>query len=184
MPSVSDSTVVVTVHTIPREQPSAEADERMLTYDDPRRKILEHLPERERSLFANQVHFAIRAGAATAEAVAARVEREYLHREAQHEKYRDTIRAEQARRALSVLVGCPGEVAEFIRWAFEYEALPREERERLKAGRGEQHRRTNLDRQPPTDKQIRLCRALGYAGAIESKAHASEIIDRLKGVWA
>ena len=152
----------------------------MLTYDDPRRNILEHLPERERSLFANQFHYAIRAGAPTVEAVKARVEREYLHREEQHQKFRDTIRAEQARRALSVLVGCPGEVADFIAWCFEYEALPRDQRKRLKDSRGEQHRRVYLDQQPPTEAQIRYCRALGWTGLVESKADASRIIDSLK----
>jgi hypothetical protein len=73
-----------------------------------------------------------------------------------------------------------GEVADFIDWCSEYEALPREARERLKAGRGEEHRRAYFARQPATEKQVAYCRALGWTGPVESKAHASEIIERLK----
>ena len=38
----------------------------------------------------------------------------------------------------------------------------------------------HINQQPPTGKQVDYCRALGWQGTIESKAHASEIIDRLK----
>jgi len=34
--------------------------------------------------------------------------------------------------------------------------------------------------QPPTNKQRSLLERLGYAGTIESRAHASELIEKLK----
>ncbi len=82
---------------------------------------------------------------------------------------------------LDVLAGYPDEAAAFAEWALEWESLPAEERAKRKRHRSEEHRQQWLDAQPPTEKQVRYCRMLGYQGAIESKRHASEIIDRLKG---
>ncbi len=68
----------------------------------------------------------------------------------------------------------------FIDWLSAWDALPRAEKERIKAERGEGYRREWLEGQPPTAKQCDYLRALGYTGEIRSKRHASELIDRLK----
>ncbi len=68
----------------------------------------------------------------------------------------------------------------FSAWLSAWEALPREEKERIKAERGEGYRRQWLAGQVPSAKQIAFVRRLGYRGAIRSKRHASAIIDRLQ----
>lgn len=74
----------------------------------------------------------------------------------------------------------PDEADAFAQWCVEWENLPREERERQKTARGEEHRREWMAQQSPSAAQVRYCRSLGWAGEITSKQHASEIIDQLK----
>lgn len=71
----------------------------------------------------------------------------------------------------------PAEALAYAQWCLDYEALPREERERCKRDRGEQYRTAHMDRHAPTDKQVEYLRRMGYDGPIDSKAFASSLID-------
>ena len=62
-------------------------------------------------------------------------------------------------------------------WALEWEALPPEERAHRKRQRDDEHRLAYMRAQPPTDKQIACLRRMGHAGPIDSRAHASGLID-------
>ncbi len=78
---------------------------------------------------------------------------------------------------LALLDRHPDEALAYAQWCLDYEALPREERERRKRDRGEQYRTAHMDRQAPTDKQVEYLRRMGYDGPIDSKAFASSLID-------
>ncbi len=71
----------------------------------------------------------------------------------------------------------PAEALAYAQWCLDYEALPREERERQKRQRGDQYRLNYMDRQPPTERQIEFLRRRGYTGRIDSKQHASSLVD-------
>ncbi len=155
-------------------------DAMMLTHDDPRRQLLDYFPRHQRSTVANIFLGAVRAGATTVPDVLQRVERAFLGRLDAGQRYRDVLAQQQARAALDILAAHPHRAADLAAWCLEWEALPREERERLKAQRGDEHRRQWLEEQPATPKQRDYLRALGYTGEIRSKAHASQLIDELK----
>lgn len=148
----------------------------MLTHDDPRRQLLSHYPEHQRSAMANLFLFAVRRGAGDPEAVLATALADLRGRLGTWGREEGTVRAQ-----LATLMQHRAAALNFAGWALAWESLPREERERQKAQRGDQHRQRYLDTLEPTERQVRFCRSLGWSGAIESRAHASEIIDRLKG---
>ena len=64
------------------------------------------------------------------------------------------------------------EALDYARWAVWWESLSVQEKRRVKAEKW-------MSTQPPTEKQTKYLRALGYHGEIESKLHASELIDKL-----
>ena len=148
---------------------------------DTRRRFLDRFPDSLRSVVANSFIDATRAGAATVPDVQRCVERAWLCRLDAGERVRDGLTRRRAQTVLDALAAHPDEAADFAAWALEWASLPAEERARRKRCRSEEHRRAWLDAQPATPRQINYCRLLGYQGAIESKRHASEIIDRLKG---
>jgi len=64
------------------------------------------------------------------------------------------------------------EAVDSARWAIQWDRLSDPEKQRVKAERW-------MAEQPPTEKQVKYLRSLGYDGEVESKLHASELIDRL-----
>ncbi len=152
-----------------------------IVHQDTRRRFLDHFPDPMRSLVANSFIDATRAGAATVPDVQRCAERSWLCRLDSGERVRDGLARRRAQAVLDALAAYPDEAAAFAEWALEWASLPAEERARRKRCRSEEHRRAWLDSQPATERQIAYARLLGYQGAIESKRHASEIIDRLKG---
>ncbi len=78
---------------------------------------------------------------------------------------------------LALLDRHQGQALAYAQWCLDYEALPREERERQKRQKAEQYRTASMDCQPPTEKQVSYLRRLGYTGRLDSKAHASSLID-------
>ena len=149
---------------------------------DNRRAFLERFPEHLRSTIANTFLCAIRAGATAEADVVYRVERAYLCRLDAGERVRDGLARRRAQAVLDALTAHPEQAAAFAAWCLEWESLPAEERAKRKRCRSEEHRRAWLAAQPATERQIAFCRALGHTGPIESKVHASEIIDKLRGV--
>ena len=147
----------------------------MLTYDDPRRQLLAHYPEHQRSAIANLFLFAVRRGAGDPEAVLAAVLAELRGRLGTWGREDQAVRAQ-----LATLMQHRADALDFAGWTIDWESLPREERERQKGERGDRHRRQWTDNQPPTEKQVGYLRSLGYTGEVRSKTHASQLIGELK----
>jgi len=72
------------------------------------------------------------------------------------------------------------EAVKFAQYVIWRENLTPEEHARLKAIQAEEGRRAWMETQPPTEKQINYLRLLGYEGEVESRGHASQLIDELR----
>ena len=144
------------------------------------RAILARVSPYAANLLSMALREPIRRGEGDPAAIRAAAEARLLAWEGRDDRHRDATRAAAARAALDAMAGHPDELAAFIAHCAEWERLPAAERERLRAQRGDQHRRQWLEEQPATPKQRDYLRALGYTGAIRSKAHASQLIDELK----
>lgn len=153
--------------------------------NDPRRDdLLERVVITRRSTLVNDGLAITRAGEdRPAEVVAALLER-VERRIADAERYGDKLAAYEWTNALDALTRPRQQALAFGAWLIDWAAASAEERARVKAGRGEQHRRAYFEQQPPTPKQLEYLRGLGHTGEVRSKAHASELIDHLKQRWA
>ena len=146
--------------------------------------FLEQFPILQRGVVKNSFHHAVRAGERTPEGIVRWVERWFLGKLERGARFRDGVAQEKARAILDALAAYPEEALALAEEVLDYEALPEEERQRLKAARSEEHRLAWMEQQEPTPKQVAYCRALGYRGVIESRRHASQIIDKLRAVRA
>jgi hypothetical protein len=144
------------------------------------RAILTQINPHAANLLSMAVREPIRRGESGPAAIRATAEARPLAWEGCDDRRRDATRAAAARAALDAMTGHPDELAAFVRHCIANESLPAEERRQLKVERNEPYRREWMGQQPPTEQQVRYCRMLGYQGAIESKAHAADIIDRLR----
>ncbi len=144
-------------------------------YDDRRRLFLACVPEGLRSQITNVLLARVRAGAHSPEAVVDDALRRLRERIGGWGKEDPAVR-----QMLALLLRHRADALAFASWCVEWERLPADEKERQKAARGEAHRRQWLEEQPPTVKQCDYLRALGHAGEVKSKRHASELIDQLK----
>ena len=152
----------------------------METQTDPSREILDHLPQKERSLFTNIALDQVRGGIAATGAIVAGMAAEYRRRAAAAVRYGNPFALEAARRGVAVIHDHPDAVLAFAAWAILWDELPPEERVKRKATQAKAHVVAWTRSQPPTVKQITYVRALGWTGEIESRAHASLLIDALK----
>ncbi len=140
--------------------------------------FLDRFEQPLKSSISNLFLAPVRSGAARfPRAVLAEVLRELQGRRARAAAggWRETF--ELAGTILATIAAHEGEAIAFGAWALEWEALPREERERQKRQRGDQYRISYMDRQAPTEKQVEYLRRMGYTGRIDSKAHASSLVD-------
>ena len=152
-----------------------------IVHDTPARAILARLTPYSANLLSMAVREPIRRGVTDPATIPSVAEARLLAWEGRNDRHRDASRAAAARAALDVMVACPDQLVAFIGHCLEWEALPPGKRAEVKQARGHEHRRAWLAAQPATERQIAFCRALGHTGPIESKQHASEIIERLKG---
>ncbi len=144
----------------------------------PSKALLDRFEQPLKSSISNLFLAPVRSGAARfPRAVLAEVLRELQDRRARAAAggWRETF--ELTGTILATIAAHEGEAIAFGAWALEWEALPREERERRKRDRGDQYRISYMDRQGPTERQVEYLRRMGYRGPIDSKAHASSLID-------
>lgn len=136
-------------------------------------KFLEQFPRRLMGCIADEFCKAVRDGYKTPEAVitAIALKRERVGYQSQ---------PLEALMAEGVLTS-EGAV-EFAEFIIEREALPWEEKQRLKEAsrleKGGEYAKLHMATQPPTDKQLSYLRFLGCSEIPESKLEASELIDR------
>ncbi len=149
---------------------------------DDRKRILERFPQNRRAYVANTVLFAVRAGAKNPLQVLVDVNKTLtgaLERARRWNNQSGII--ERTEQVYIILHEHHEEAMDLCRWALWWESLPQAERDRQKAARGAEHRQAYMESQPASEKQVAYIRALGFAGEVTSKAHASELIDQLRG---
>ncbi len=144
------------------------------------RALLARFPNARRSYVANTFLYAVRAGARTPAAVLAAVEHTLRETYARSQRWAFSDTTERTEEVSTVLNEHHDEALAFAAWAIDWEALSPGEKERQKAAKGAAHRQTYMEQQPPTDKQRSYLAALGYHGEITSKAHASDLIDKIR----
>ena len=135
-------------------------------------------PTTRRAYVTNCFLFACRRGASTPAAVLAAVERELLQAVARASHWRE--RAARDQEVYAVIRAQHAAALAFAGWALAWERLTPTDKARLRAGQREQYLRAWMEEQPATARQRAYVRALGYTGDVTSKAHASELIERLK----
>lgn len=131
-----------------------------------------------RSLIASQFFAAVRAGADTVEDVIRTVKGDCHFRMV-------TSKGEiwTAQRQLLCLLETE-EARRYAQEVIEREALPAEEKRRLKVERQERHRRDYLRARLPTERQLRFLKSLGCNETPASRLEASDLIDQRQRVQA
>ncbi len=148
--------------------------------------LLDHVPTGQRGPLSNRYRNVIRKGRAqTAVGVHGLVVAEVCEQLASAERWHpDSEYTLFLADLAALLCGHTDEGLAFAAYCLADEALPPEERRRRKAAQAAEAVRAHQDRQPPTEKQVAYLRRLGYTGAIDSKAHASSLIDiYTRGGW-
>jgi hypothetical protein len=74
----------------------------------------------------------------------------------------------------------PEEALALVAHNVERQSLPRDERQRLRKASGAFYKRQSMETKSPTEAQIRYLRDLGYEGSIDSRLHASDLIDQIR----
>lgn len=139
------------------------------------RAFLAHFPPEQKSHVANLFLTPVRAGHHDPHGVHAAVYADLRQRIEQAERWgrenaRDRFILDQVRADYDGAL-------DFARWALAYEQLSPAEKARQKASRAREAIEFHMDRDEPTEKQVAYLRARGYVGPIESKRHASALID-------
>lgn len=140
--------------------------------------FLERFDPARRSYVMNLFCFAIRRGMRTPLQVLVSVEQELRQVYARSGNWPDM----QARTELvyTMINQYFEEALAFAVYALEWEKLTPAEKQRQRAAKGEEYRMAWMEQQPATDRQRSYLQLLGYTGDVTSKAHASELIERLK----
>ena len=138
--------------------------------EDPRRRILERFSDPgDRSVLANRVLGIVRAGERDPQKIIWR----------SVNSIRAYARARGARdlRLLPIVEAHLGEFEDFARWALEWQARPRRERDAIKAARGEQYQERAMEKLPATQAQLDLLGRLGVKLVPANRREASALID-------
>lgn len=143
------------------------------------RDFILQFPVRDRGPAAEAFHRAVRAGASTSTEVVAAVRRQALD-DLPPSSYPDPVKSDRARALLRGLEDDPAGARELAQHAIAWNALPLEERNRLKADRRAEHARAHLAQYPPTEKQLDYLRALGCDETPANRLVASLKIDELR----
>lgn len=122
---------------------------------DPRKRFLDLFPTYHRSTIANRFYYAVRNGCIDIAAVVVCVVGE-------SRRLRDDG-------AVRIIQENPAAAHEFADYAIEWEQLPHQVKHKIKQQKSEIHKEEYLRTQPPTDKQIKYLKALGYSKEVKSK---------------
>jgi len=151
------------------------------------RKLLDFFPQNEKSTIANLYLAQVRSGQATTPEAVHRLALEALRerwgraieysRQPWGNRDAELARAERLAEQLGILTRQAAAGVAYGAWALAREALSPAERERRKNSNGAQYVRSSMDREPATEPQISHLRKLGYTGDIQTKGHASSLID-------
>jgi hypothetical protein len=137
--------------------------------------LLDQFPQERRSVIANQFFTAVREGSITVDEVLRSVKGDAIRRM----MFPENRERWNTQRQLVALLGTEA-AREYVRQVLEREALPPEEKLRLKAERQERFRRDYLRAQTPTEKQLSYLKSLGCKTVPTDRQHASELIEAHK----
>jgi hypothetical protein len=144
---------------------------------DPR-AWLDHIPPLKRSTVANWFHQAVRGGARTPAAVYAQVLKTATRR---LQDARDTATAQSLSAIRHTLTATQPAALVYAQSVLDYEALPYDARQRVKAERTRLFIHETMRGKPVTPAQIAYLHALGYRGpSPPDRAAASTLIDHLR----
>jgi hypothetical protein len=142
----------------------------------PERPLLHHVPIRQRGHFMNLFLAPPRAGCTNPQEVVAQVTTELQRTLQRRRPWVSEEQLEPLRQDILLVISHPGEALTLAQEAIDYVALPPREQERLKAKR----QRVSTGHLPATEKQLAYLRALGHHGPVDSRTHASQLINMLK----
>lgn len=144
------------------------------------REHLYRYPVNERGAVGGYFHAAVRAGASTPSEVVAAVQRAVLEVICNPPDLGP--RYDRALMIHMELEDDPAGARAFAQECIEWNQMPKEERDRLKAERAVEHAKAHMAQLPVTEKQVSYLQALGYTGpAPGNRLQASELIDALRG---
>src|SRR5713226_2072800 len=139
---------------------------------DPR-AWLEHFPAARRSGVSNQFHCAVRGGATTPATVLHKVQQTVQRRLQWVTPYTDVAHLQTV---LTALQEARAGALAYAQSVLDYEHLPYEARQRVKAERASLYLQEAMRGKPVTDKQSAYLRTLGYTGPQpEDRAAASAL---------
>lgn len=142
-------------------------------YDGP---FLELWPTERRSVIVNQFCFAVRNGAKDVDAILKWVGIDAQKRFAEDGNGTDRGEA-QGLLLLAIDTDEARKFAEFIQWR---ESLPYSEKQKLKAESGQDYRLAWMQKNPPTEKQLKYLEALACHVIPANRLEASELIEKYK----
>jgi hypothetical protein len=161
------------------ERAMSTAHPNLTTVASARDAFLAHFPTARRSFVCNQFLYAVRRGANVPSLVVASVEAE-LRRAQQWVRHWDRDDQERYADLTAAIAEHRTEALAFAMWALRWEQLTPEQKARHRAQQSSPHIQAWMQTQPPTEKQRRYLEALGHTGDIESRQHASELIEQLR----
>ncbi len=133
------------------------------------RKFLEHFKANNRGPVMNLFLFAARNGCRTPEEILLYVqERAGEYAGGQYSVLPQLVR-ENPEQALAL-----------ARYALTWETLPDNVKTGIKDARAKEYRAEYMKKQPPTEKQLKYLRSLGYGEEVLNRWEAAQLIERLK----
>jgi len=136
------------------------------------RDFLNHFDPRQRATVANLFLPPVRQGVIEPHRIVSAVRHDLLMQAVRWKRWGNLKGKKHNEQIVSMIDLHFDEALDLARYYLWWESLSAEEQRRIKAEKW-------MAQQQATDKQINYLRALGYAGEIESKLHASELIDKL-----
>ena len=143
------------------------------------RRFLERFEPRQRSYIANLFLHQVRRGVTDPQRVYSGVRFDVSRQANRARLYGRILTVDRNGAILNALDEYRDEAIDYAKWAIEWDNLPDDEKQSIKRERSEVFIRERMAEQPPTDKQIKYLRSLGWQGEIESKLFASQKIDEL-----
>lgn len=139
------------------------------------RAFLARFPQNQKSTVANLFLAPVRRGIRTPDAVRAAVYAEL--RDSIARAVRSGYSSDRDQFILDQMQHDYDGSLDYARYAIAYEQMSPAEKARMKSTRAQEGIDAWMDRQEPTEKQVGYLRGRGYDGPIDSRRHASALID-------
>ena len=142
------------------------------TIDILSRRFLERFEPRQRGHIANLFLAPVGMGMTEPHRIVSAVRQGLLKQSVKCKRWGNLATVQRNEHIIQRIDAHFSEALDYARWAIQWDRLSYPEKQRVKAERW-------MAQQPATERQTKYLRSLGYDGEVESKLHASELIDRL-----